>query len=285
MDSLASYASASGDLAAPISVVLAADALRIAASLKRGEEVKGFEEEVRWQMSPWGAYTASLSPPPSLDDDEGLREEQGGQNSGSGGGGCAGWFLPRKAREAALVRFFPSASRRKQVGEMLDEALRVEKEAAEATAEAAFLGKEGKNKGKGVTTTITPRLLTWARSQICSRAFAAPGSEQQRGEIVPALLPVIDLCNHSPRGGFPAWGVVSSSAAAGSESSSLGSSPTSDASPPPPPPSPPPPRLCWLRNASPLSAGEELTTDYSRLCGGDAGAWMATSGFVPEEAK
>ena len=248
-DSLASYAAASGDLAAPISLVLAADALRLASRLKKGSgETPDFEGGRGWQMSPWGAYTASLSPPPSLFDDD------------SSGGGCAGWFLAPEAREAALARSFPSSSsRRRQISKTLDEALRVEKEAAEATAAAALLGSKGRNK-------ITPQLLTWARSQICSRAFAAPSSSSENG-IVPALLPVIDLCNHSPRGGFPAWGVVSSSSA-GSESNSNSSS-----------------RLCWLRNAAPLAAGEELTTDYSRLCGGDAGAWMANYGFVPAEVK
>lgn len=276
---MASYAAASGDLAAPISVVLAADALRLAARAKKGSgETPDFEGGRGWQMSPWGAYTASLSPPPLLDDDDEVEEGRNGGESSITHGGSAGWLLPAKSREAALARSFPSlVSRRKRVSAALDEALRVEREAAEATAAAALFGEKG-NK------MITPQLLTWARSQICSRAFAAPSSSSsENGGIVPALLPVIDLCNHSPRGGFPAWGVVSSSAGSESNSSDGASSPSSSPTSTLPPPQAT--RLCWLRNATPLAAGEELTTDYSRLCGGDAGAWMANYGFVPAEVK
>ena len=285
LESLSSYAAASGDLAAPISLVLAADALRIARPGGEGGETTG-SEGGGWRISPWGAYTASLSPPP-LEGSEVEEEKEEGRASS----GCAGWFLPPEAREAALVRSFPSGRRRKQISRALDEALRVEREAAEATVAAAFLGGE-KDRGE----VFTARLLTWARSQIVSRAFAAPSSSGNDGEgrIVPALLPVLDLCNHSPRGGFPAWGVVSSSsssssaaaaASASSSSAAAGSDAPSSSPPPPPPPQQQQPRLCWLRNASPLSEGEELTTDYSRLCGGDGGAWMANYGFVPAEAK
>ena len=273
IDALAGYSAAANDLMAPISLVLAADALRIEAMRK--EQQKSFEE-TGWEMSPWGAYTASLSPPPSsLGRDEGRDEGEEASSSS----GCAGWFLSPEAREAALLRSFPSSSERNQIKKMLDETLRVETEAAEATIEAAGLGKQEEK-------LFTPQLLLWARSQICSRAFAAPSggnNDDDDNGIVPALLPVIDLCNHSPGGGFPAWGVVSSKKSSSSSSSSGSGSGSGSSSSPSS--SPPPPRLCWLRNAAPLSTGEELTTDYSRLCGSDGGAWMANYGFVPAEVK